>query len=274
MDLVSRNVVNQRLKPINPVQCGYERCRSGHSYGPFARTHWLLHYVVSGKGTFTTQRGSYKLGGGDMFIIKPYEITYYEADKTEPWSYVWLGFTSDIPLPNKLACSDTLNVPFLKDIFENACFTKEFDLSDTSCVGYEYYLCGAIWQICGLLQGDGKKKQLQQKEDYVRSAISTIETEYSSGITVSLLAERLHLNRSYFSETFKQITGMSPQNYLTDYRMRRAEELLCEHGYSVTVTAASVGYPDVFAFSRAFKRHFGKSPSYMVAHQKARGSDT
>lgn len=264
MNTVARMVVNHRLKPINPVQCGYERCESGHSYGPFARTHWLLHFVVSGKGRFTTERGSYELCGGDVFIIRPYEITYYEADENDPWYYIWIGFTSDIPLPNSLTCSDVLRAPFLKDVFEAACFNSEFLTDEASDGGYEYYLCGAIWQICGLLSRKTADREAQ-KENYVRSAISAIEAEYSSGITVSLLAERLHLNRCYFSEMFKQVTGLSPKKYLNDYRMRKAEELLCEHGCNVTVTAASVGYPDVFTFSRAFKRHFGKSPSEFVS---------
>lgn len=266
IDTVSRIVANHRLRPINPVQCGYERCKPGHSFGPLARTHWLLHYVVSGKGSFTTQRGVYRLGEGDIFIIKPYEITYYEADGAEPWYYIWIGFTTDIPLPNALTLADTLSAPYLRDIFEGACFIDAFDSHGASDGGYEYYLCGAIWQICGLLQRAGSDEL--QKENYARLAISTIEAEYSSGITVSLLAERLHLNRCYFSELFKQVTGMSPQKYMNDYRMRRAEELLCEHGYSVTVTAVSVGYPDVFAFSRAFKRHFGRSPSAYVAQHR------
>ena len=43
--------------------------------------------------------------------------------------------------------------------------------------------------------------------------------------------------------------------------MERAAMLLARYGYNVTVTAASVGYPDLFAFSRAFRRYFGISPS-------------
>lgn len=256
----SNIVVNHNIKPINPTQCGYENCVSSHSFGPCARSHWLLHFVVSGKGIFTTERGNYRLREGDMFIIRPYEITYYEADAAEPWSYIWIGFTSDIPLPAAVTNADVLHAPYLKGIFENASMTDAFSSVSPIESGYEYYLCGAIWQIYGLLSRSSAPKNLQA-ENYVRTAISTIEAEYSTSLGVKELADRLHLNRSYFSEIFKQVTGISPSKYLTDYRMRKANELLTTHDCNVTVTALSVGYPDVFSFSRAFKHHFGYSPT-------------
>jgi len=54
--------------------------------------------------------------------------------------------------------------------------------------------------------------------------------------------------------------GVSVAEYLTDYKMKRAAELMTKKHMSVTVTALSVGYPDVYTFSKAFKKHFGMSP--------------
>ena len=257
----SKIVANHRMKPINPVQCGHHKCDSGHDFGPATRHYWLLHFVVSGKGEFQTARGKYSLGAGDMFIIKPYEITYYKADNDNPWEYFWIGFCSDNPPPPALASNDTIHAPNLERYFLDAYYCSDMEGADGDDSGaYESYLCGVVWQIFGVLTRFGQARE-SSAERYVRAAVSAIEAEYSSGITASSLAERLHLNRSYFAVIFKQFTGMSPHKYLTEYRMRRAEELLNVHGYSVTVTAISVGYPDVFAFSRAFKRHFGYAPS-------------
>ena len=55
---------NRHWREINPVQCGWQECEPGHAFGPSARTHYLLHYVVSGKGHFTVRNRRYTLGPG------------------------------------------------------------------------------------------------------------------------------------------------------------------------------------------------------------------
>jgi AraC-like DNA-binding protein len=79
-------------------------------------------------------------------------------------------------------------------------------------------------------------------------------------ITVEAIASRLGLNRSYFSTLFKRTTGVSPKRYLFDYRMRIAGTLLREKRTAVSVAANSVGYGDIFNFSKMFKRAYGCSP--------------
>ena len=79
-------------------------------------------------------------------------------------------------------------------------------------------------------------------------------------VSIGELAGKLNLNRSYFSTLFRKKTGKSPQQYLTDYRMGCACQLMTEHGYSPGKAALSTGYPDIFSFSRMFKKHFGVFP--------------
>ena len=106
-----------------------------------------------------------------------------------------------------------------------------------------------------------RQKKTDQKELYIQQAKNFMESEYMMGITVSELAARLGLDRSYFSNLFKQSQGKSPQQYLNEVRMSQAAAQLTEQGNTVTETAASVGYADVFAFSRMFKQYYGVSPS-------------
>ena len=256
---VSRIIIDQGFKPINPFQCGKERCAPSHAFGPAARDCWLLHFVVSGKGQFVTSRGRYTVCAGQVFIIKPHQITYYEADEEEPWHYYWLGFTSEIPLPSLLTANDVITAPYLRITFITACDSNLFDEGETSGA-YEYFVCGMIWQMLGLIK---RRPEAASKagQGYVTKAVSIIRSEYQSELTVEGIAKRLHLNRSYFCETFKSYTGVSPKEYLKSVRMQRAVELLSEMNMSVSVTATSVGYPDVFAFSRAFKKYYNCSPS-------------
>ena len=58
--------------------------------------------------------------------------------------------------------------------------------------------------------------------------------------------------------------GASPMKHLTALRMRRADAMLRTGAYEVQAVAGLVGYSDAFAFSTAFRRHFGISPSMVV----------
>ena len=92
-------------------------------------------------------------------------------------------------------------------------------------------------------------------------ALDCIHSEYVEPITVETIAHRLGLNRSYFSTLFKSRIGISPKRYLFEHRMRIAATLLTEEKTSVSVTANSVGYSDIFNFSKMFKQFYGVSPA-------------
>ena len=79
-------------------------------------------------------------------------------------------------------------------------------------------------------------------------------------IHVNDIAVRLNLDRRYLSRLFKENTGQSIQDYLTQVRLDEAANYL-QQGYSVSETAAFCGYENVTNFSRMFKKYHGVSPA-------------
>lgn len=233
---------------FNPVQLGQEDCAPGHAYGPAVRTHWLLHYVVSGYGSFTREGVTYPVSPGQIFVIPPYLETYYVADAEKPWHYIWVGFTTDAPLPEVFA-RPVLHCPEAGSIFRGMLSCHQMDS------GKSAYLSGCLWQLTSVLLEQGKTKG-----DYVDMALAYIHAEYMHPISVQELAQRLGLNRSYFYSLFQARTGQSPSQYLIRLRLGKAAELMAEFGESPSVAAASVGYEDIFHFSKLFKKHYGVSP--------------
>ena len=258
------------LKTVEARQCGMQVCPSGYSFGPFTRDFWLLHFVISGKGVFTNQNGSYTVEKDQIFVIRPYEITGYTADESEPWTYRWIGFTTEQSPPLQLILNDVLTAPFLRELFTAAFERSNFE-NNSENEAFQYYLCGTVWQIFGLLKR-GEEKPHATAEGYVNAAINIMKYEFHTGITVSEIAKRLHIARTYFSEIFKSRNGVSPKRYLDELRMEKAAELMLKHGISITATANSVGYPDVFAFSRAFKRYYKYAPTDYVKRYKTQGT--
>ena len=70
----------------------------------------------------------------------------------------------------------------------------------------------------------------------------------------------MELERSYFHRIFKQETGLSPEEYLIKFRIRRAKELI-QKGIDFKDIAQSVGIGDVYYFSQVFKKHESMTPS-------------
>lgn len=243
----SETVINKGYAGINPMQFGYENCEKGHDFGPALRTHWLLHFIVSGKGYFRIEGREYNISAGNVFVIPPFVETYYKADLEEPWEYIWIGFTA--PQNFSILNSDVIFLPGAARIF------GEMKKCSKMTVGRTEFLCSKIWQLFAEIL---EKKE--EKIGYTEKALNIIHSEYMSDISVQIIADRIGLERTYFSNLFKKEIGISPKKYLLKYRMEQAADLIKNHGYTVSVTALSVGYNDVYIFSKMFKRYYGTSP--------------
>ena len=79
--------------------------------------------------------------------------------------------------------------------------------------------------------------------------------------TVDDLAAEAAVSRSSLHDRFREVLGLSPMRYVSEWRMRVAQELLRTTEVTVAVIARRVGYDSEEAFSRAFKRAHGQSPS-------------
>ncbi|GAA1981889.1 AraC family transcriptional regulator [Catenulispora subtropica] len=96
----------------------------------------------------------------------------------------------------------------------------------------------------------------------VGAALERIHTEPAHRWTVAELAASAGMSRAAFAARFAELVGQPPLAYLTDWRMTLAADLLRDgSGTTVAAAARAVGYQDAFAFSVAFKRVKGVSPS-------------
>lgn len=99
-------------------------------------------------------------------------------------------------------------------------------------------------------------------EERVISSITRYMQEHlSEDISLSVLADRFHLNPQYISQLFKNEIGVGFLAYLTNIRMEKAKKLLLSTALSVTEIASYVGYGDYRVFTKVFKKTEGITPS-------------
>lgn len=111
-----------------------------------------------------------------------------------------------------------------------------------------------------------QKHVLHERQDttkaFVEKAIDYVKEHYGDqNLSIETICSHLNVSAAYFSTIFKKETGKTFINYLTDYRMEEAVELLLIQNEKTYIIAEKVGYSDPNYFSYAFKKQFGMSPS-------------
>lgn len=237
----------ERLKDINPLYFGTEKCAPGHSFRSI-RDHALIHYIFRGRGRFEKNGAVYELSKGDMFLILPGELTCYTADRDDPWEYAWIIFDGDMLNILRSAAPPVmaLHSDAFSDIIDRL---KTRELS-------KLYLASKLFEIMSELIDEN----VPAEKNYPRLVKNYIKLRYMESISVEQIAKYINLDRRYLSRLFKQRYGKTIQEYIIETRMKKAAVFL-RSGYTVSQAAALVGYGDAFSFSKIYKKHTGIPPS-------------
>jgi AraC family transcriptional regulator of arabinose operon len=250
-------------------EVGRNKCEPLYSYEHFVKNRIILHFIIKGKGIIRLNNRQYNIHEHQIFLIPDSVRTFYQADKDDPWEYIWIHIGGPkIPLILKEA-GLTPEHPVYTPLDH---YKKIEDLAMEILKHYkrQYYCVGTLYRICDyMIENSSAREEKEQNNSllYVKNVINYIQLKYSEPIKIDTIAMSLGLNRSYLTRLFKEATGYSLQEYLLTYRMKMAVKLLADESISVNEIASDVGYNDTFTFSKAFKRHFGCSPTdYRKSH--------
>jgi len=104
----------------------------------------------------------------------------------------------------------------------------------------------------------------------VRKIITDVDTDLKEPLTLQYFSEKLEVNGSYLSNLFRRETGKTITQYVTDQRLKHAENLLRYTNKPVRSVAAEVGIGDAQYFSRLFRKKTGMKPTeYRRKYQSA-----
>lgn len=240
-------IVNKNFKDLNPVCAGFSQCEPSHISPSTVRPYFLIHFITSGKGTFTVGKQTISLEKNDMFIVHPHQKFYYKADEQDPWFYIWIGFEGE--LASTFLNIDILKLPEAFEIFNN--IQTSIDMS----TGKSEYLSAQLFLLLSLTL-----PLSNPKNNYARIIRHEIISNYMFDISVDSLSKYCSIHRNYANKLFKAEYGTTIHKFIVEYRMKKAKSFL-EYGCSVESVAEMVGYSDYTTFSKAYKSYYGQSPS-------------
>lgn len=246
--------------------CGLSRTDPLHSFGPALKPHYLIHYILSGKGKLSIGGKEYPLEEGYGFLITPDELAFYQADEKEPWTYVWVGFSG----AQAAEYVRNMGLSVKQPVFKSDC-SEEFyrivkDMMEHNTFGMSNELRrnGQLSIFLSLIAESAavSEKVLEDRTNiYVEKAVAFIQSNYCNAIKITDVADYVCINRSYLYTLFQKWMGISPQQFLTSFRITKASELLQLTSLPIESIAFSCGYSDPMVFAKAFRQMKKMSPT-------------
>lgn len=262
---------------LYPVQYGVEQCTPGHTFGPCIRNNYLIHYVYAGTGSLRIQNKEYTLRPGQLFLIPPACSAVYMADKKNPWLYRWIEFNGSLCPQILERAGLSADSPILPELTypcdipncDNTSFTQDVgpigqclqNMVSSGEMSFETLMV-LLWQFIAALTSHNPITRIETSaEGYIKQAETFIKSNLHKNVSVTSVSEYIGIDRSYLCRLFHEYKKVSPKHYIDTLKMNRATQYLKLSYISVTEVALSLGYCDCHAFHKAFKKHYGCSPS-------------
>lgn len=235
------------------------------THAPLGRHDYYLMHLLAGRLDMMLDGECLPFVPGDLLILPPergYE--YVKRDEGE-MCYLWAHFTGygvrELLDGCQLATGRILRAGLWQELIDGfqavfEPFVARDDFSELEAAG----------RLTAALARAGRRAASQEASvpppdsRALSASLDHLRLNYAQSTSVTELAEMEHLSASRFAALFKRHTGLSPQRYLLDTRLRNARTMLMQTDLSVKQIAQAVGYEDALYFSRLFRKRFGESP--------------
>lgn len=255
------------LGGIWPVRAGYNIAKPNYCNGPRQTPYCGLHFIREGKVQLFYGGQNIILSEGDIFCKFPNTIyTYKMVPSDKSLRMAWITFDGLQAKQILTMIGFSEGTPYLIGSFDK----------DIEMVLQQIYqrcrgnsrkqlmtMYSLMYRIFSKLLPDQEHEPKQTQNDWVRQSLDFINAYYTDKITVEDVAKYVQLHRTHLSKIFTKQVGVPPSKYIIQVRLDQGKKLLLEGELTVTEVALSVGYPDIYSFTRAFTREFGVSPNTM-----------
>lgn len=250
---------------------------------PEVEMHWHseaeLIVIKKGRGIIEVDLKSYDVEEGNMLLILPGQLHSIKQKKNCIMEYENIIFeTSFLGVNDGDLCGEILMPLFQGKLshsvkidenlsyYENVskCIERIDKLCSEKAYGYQLGVKGNLFLFfCNIIQSHTEAApdvQNGRSIEKIKLILSYISENYMHKITTSEAAAACYYSDSHFMRFFKAAMGESFIQYLNNYRLRIAVQLLLSTNESIIDIAAKTGFENLSYFNRCFKKRFGKTP--------------
>jgi AraC-like DNA-binding protein len=232
----------------------------------FTASEYLFLYLIKGNGRLSLYNKTHNVSSGEFVICRPFESKTFFSEKQDDSEFYAISFQGRygadllsnlnlIPKKNYFVGLDTEIISALDKVIDES--AKNDSTAKLIASSLFVSILGELSRLAISVHPKSTEKEL----DKISPALSSINSDCTSTISVDDYAKMCNLSVSYFTHLFTKVTGFSPMEYKQLQRMNVAKNLLSTTTMSIKEISNIVGFKDPLYFGRCFKQATGRTPT-------------
>ncbi len=238
---------------------------------------YQLVYITEGCGFFeSASLPRQRIEAGTIMLLFPGEWHNYAPDESCGWQEYWIGFQGAnmdaLVRSGFYSCGEALiSVGVSNSVI--ALYKEAIRLAEKESIGCQQMISGVVMHLLSMVYYRYRNRHAgsNRAEEIINDARQLMRERLHHSLRAEDIANSLGVGYSWFRQTFRRITGMSPTHYLNRLLMSRAKELLVSENQSITEVAYLLGFENVGHFSTAFRKMTGITPRHFREENRLRG---
>ena len=250
--------------PFYITEAGYFIAEKDYKVQRETHDSFLILYTIHGQGFLQTGHTELLLQQEDAILIDCHSPHKYYSLSDE-WEFLWIHFDGisaktmfHILYPTDTICPVHINQSYkfeynIKDLISK---TNNYNITDHIDISSKlHYLINIICSSALECISD-----LKTSNNDIRIVLDFIENNYARQITIEDMTQDIPISKYHFIRLFRRIMGITPYQYLTNYRINMSKKYLHSTNNTVAEISELCGFLDTSNFITHFKKHTGQRP--------------
>lgn len=250
--------------PFQLVTCGYSNER--HRTFDANYTDFVIFYILEGTAQYTKYKDVSYIGK-DNIIISNCNTKISFSRATSEWKYFYTVFRGTHAKLYYNMIRDMKGIIPITPLHNiSAYFTELCEYTYDSTLFSQIQACFQLHQIIHELvlvtqEINAARLATPVQQTVVNNALKYIDQHYQEELSIDQICQKVSFSKYYFCKLFKEHTGMTLYQYLTEYRVNKSKEYLTYSKLPIHAIALEVGFKNTLTYSRSFKKITKMTPS-------------